>query len=144
VRLIQEERLSWVGCRAGTCGFRSVLVNVDEVRPLTTGEALRGLTIQQTTVRLKTNYRVVKGLIRVSALQTVKQRHPVVRNMHTIIPHHELARFDEKYVSLFTLARERGKSLPSLLRELQELGARPVLELGGVGATFFTRSDVPS
>jgi TniQ len=144
VRLIQETKLSWIGCRSGVRGFLSVLVNVDEVRPLATGEALRGLTIEQAVSKLHTNDRVIKGLIRVGAIQTVKQRHPVMRNMQTIIPHDELASFDEKYVSLFTLARERGKNLPTLLREFQVLGVKPAPELGGVGATFFRRSDVPS
>jgi hypothetical protein len=144
VRLIQEEKLSWIGRRSGVRGFLSVLVNVDEIRPLIAGEALRGLTIGQTICKLKTNHRVVKGLVRAGTIQTVKQRHPVLRNMHTIVPHAELARFDEKYVSLFALARERGKNLPAMLRELQDLGVRPAPELGNVGATFFRRSDVPS
>ena len=77
------------------------------------------------------------------AIQTVTQRHPVLRNMQTIIPHAEIARFNEEFVSLFTLARERGKHMPILLRDLQALGVQPAPELVGVGATFFRRSEVP-
>src|SRR3982074_806346 len=69
VRLIQEEKLSWIGRRPGVRGFLSVLVDLDEVRPLATGEALRGLTIGQTVSKLHTNDRVMKGLIRVGAIQ---------------------------------------------------------------------------
>jgi hypothetical protein len=39
-------------------------------------------------------------------------------------------------MSLFTLARERGKQMPILLRELAALGIQPASELDGVGATF--------
>jgi hypothetical protein len=143
VRLIQEEKLSWIGRRSGVRGFLSVLVDVDEVRPFAAGETLRGLTIGQAVAKLHTNDRVLKGLIRVGAIQTVKQRHPVARNMQTIITHEEIARFNEEFVSLFILARQRGKHMPILLQELQALGVQPAPELEGVGATFFRRSEVP-
>jgi hypothetical protein len=143
VRLIQETKLSWIGRRSGVRGFLSVLVNVDEVRPFAAGEALRGLTIGQAVSKLHTNDRVLKGLIKVGAIQTVKQRHPVARNMQTIITHEEIARFNDEFVSLFILARQRGKHMPILLQELQALGVQPAPELEGIGATFFRRSEVP-
>ncbi|WP_375779207.1 hypothetical protein ACE103_09505 [Bradyrhizobium sp. ma5] len=83
-------------------------------------------------------------LIRVGAIRTIKQCHAVVRNMLTIIPHDELARVSETYVSLFTLAREQRLNMSGLLRRLRAVGVKPAPELEGVGATFFRRSDLRS
>lgn len=126
-----------------SAGFFPCLSMFDEVRPFAAGEALRGLTIGQAVSKLHTNDRVLKGLIKVGAIQTVKQRHPVARNMQTIITHEEIARFNHEFVSLFILARQRGKHMPILLQELQALGVQPAPELEGIGATFFRRSEVP-
>jgi hypothetical protein len=87
--------------------------------------------------------KVVKGLLDRGVFKTITQRHPIKRNMTTVIPNEEIERFKTTYVSLFTLARERGKHMPILLREPECLGIRPATELNGVGATFFKRSEVP-
>jgi hypothetical protein len=61
----------------------------------------------------------------------------------TVIPHAEIARFMDTYVSLFTLARQRGKHMPIMLREFAARGVFPAPELDGIGATFFRLQDVP-
>ncbi len=143
VRLIQDGKLSWIARRPGIRGFLSVLVSVDEIRPFVTGEALRGLPIGQATSKLRVHDRVMKALLRLGAIRTETQPNPVSRNIVTIVTHQELAKFNEQFVSLFTLARERRRRMPALLRDLQARGVSPAPELDGVGATFFRRSEVP-
>ncbi|WP_441255779.1 TniQ family protein [Tardiphaga sp. 285_C5_N1_2] len=143
VRLIQDGRLSWIGRRPDVRGFLSVLVKVDEIRPFVAGEELRGLPIGKTTSKLHIHHRVMKGLIRLGAIRTERQRNPVSRNMVTIITYDELSKFSEEFVSLFMLARERRKHMPAVLHDLRAIGVRPVHEFESVGATFFRRSEVP-
>lgn len=144
VRLILENRLGWVGRKADANGVLGLLVNVDEVRPLTRLPELSGLVPADAIRVLRVNSKVMTGLVKAGAFKTIVQRHPIKRNPQTVIPYEEIARFKEEYVSLFTLARSQGKHMPALLRELTELGIRPASELDGVGATFYRRRELGS
>lgn len=143
VRLVLEDRLSWVGRKAGIDGILALLVNLEEARPLIRLPELSGLVPADAVRILRINSKVMAGLVKAGAFKTIVQRHPIKRNPQTVIPHEEVARFKEEYVSLFTLARAQGKHMPALLRELNELGIRPAPELDGVGATFFRRNELP-
>jgi hypothetical protein len=142
VRLILEDQLAWVGCIVEAKGVLGLLVDVEEIRPLVRLPELAGLVPADAVKTLRVNCKVMKALLDKGLLRTIEQRHPVKRNLTTVISHEEIARFKQTYVSLFTLARERGKHMPLLLRELAELGIRQAPELEGVGATFFRRSEV--
>lgn len=143
VRLILEDRLAWVGRLVDAKGVLGLLVDVEEIRPLVRLPELAGIVPADAVKTLRVNSKVMKALVVKGLLQTIEQRHPVKRNLTTVIPHEEIARFKQTYVSLFTLARGRGKHMPILLRELRELGIRPAPEVEGVGATFFKRCEVP-
>jgi TniQ len=144
VRLIQDDRLAWVGRKEGVGGVLGLLVNVDEVRPLVRLPELDGLVPADAGKALRVNSKVIRGLLDKGVFKTIDQRHPIKRNLTKVIPLEEIDRFSETYVSLFTLARQHGKHMPILLRELAGLGVRPAPELEGVGATFFRRSEVPT
>jgi hypothetical protein len=144
VRLVLEDRLAWVGRKEGIDGVLSLLVNLEEARPLIRLPELSGLVPADAIRVLRVNSKVMAGLVKVGAFKTIVQRHPIKRNPQTVIPHEEIARFKEEYVSLFTLARAQGKHMPGLLRELTELGIRPAPELDGVGATFYRRRELGS
>jgi hypothetical protein len=143
VRLVFEDRVAWVGSLVDAKGVLGLLVDVDEVGRLVRLPELAGLVPADAVKALRVNSKVMKALLDKGLLRTIEQRHPVKRNLTTVIPHEEIDRFRATYVSLFTLARARGKHMPVLLRELTELGIRPAPELEGVGATFFKRCEVP-
>lgn len=142
VRLVLEDRLNWVGRKDGIEGVLSLLVNLEEARPLIRLPELSGLVPADAIKELRVNGKVIRGLLDKGVLKTIIERHPVKRNPTTVIPHEEITRFKEEYVSLFTLARAQGKHMPVLLRELKGLGIRPAFE--DVGATFFRRSELPT
>jgi hypothetical protein len=144
VRLVLEDRLAWVGRKAGTEGVLALLVNLEEARPLIRLPELSGLVPADAIKELRVSDPVIRSLLKVGALKTIVERHPIKRNPQVVIPHEEIERFKMEFASLFLLARERGKHMPVLLRELQALGIQPAAELKGVGATFFRRSDLPS
>jgi hypothetical protein len=142
VRLVLEDRLAWVGRKADIDGALSLLINLEEARPLIRLPELSGLVPADAIRVLRVNSKVMAGLMKAGAFKTIVQRHPIKRNPQTVIPHEEIARFKEEYVSLFTLARGQGKHMPVLLRELKALGVKPAFE--GVGATIFRRSELPT
>jgi hypothetical protein len=142
VRLVLEDRLTWVGRKAGTEGVLSLLVNVEEARPLIRLPELSGLVPAEAIRILQVNSKVMTGLLKAGAFKTIIERHPIKRSPQTVIPHEEITRFKEEYVSLFTLARAQGKHMPVLLKELKALGVKPAFE--GAGATFFRRGDLPT
>ncbi|MCC8944188.1 TniQ family protein [Bradyrhizobium sp. Arg62] len=143
IRLIIDDQIAWVGRRADAKGLAAILVDSDEIRALTRLPDLCGLIYQDAIRTLHVSGTVMAGLVRAGALKTVVQRHPVKRNPQVVIPLEEIGRFKSMYVSLHQLARERGKYMGTLNRELQEAGVRPTPELDGVGASFFKRSDLP-
>lgn len=140
IRLVLEDRLSWVGRRAQTEGVLSLLVNLDEARPLVRLPELSGLVRSDATKELRVSDNVIQGLLDKGVLKAIIERHPIKRNPTTVIPYEEITRFKEEYVSLFKLARAQGKHMSILLRELQALGISPAFQ--GVGATFFRRSEL--
>jgi TniQ len=144
LRLIIDGRLAWIGRLAGVHGLAAILVDLDEVKSMTTLPDLGGLIPANALRALRVNCKVMTGLLRVGAFKTVVQRHPIKRNPQVVIPFEEIERFKSEYVSLFTAARSQGKHMPVLLRELRALGVQPVPQFKGVGATFFKRADVPS
>ncbi len=144
VRLIHDDRLAWVGRKHGVPGVLGLLVDVEEVGPLVRLPGLEGVVPSEAEEVLRVNSKVIRCLLAKGILGTVLQRHPIKRNLTTVIPHTEIARFSETYVSLFILAREQGKHMPILKRELAALGVLPAPELADVGATFYRRSELKS
>jgi hypothetical protein len=51
-------------------------------------------------------------------------------------------RFQRKYVSLFALAKERGRHFRKLKQELDEISTKPAFDAEKVGATFYVRDDL--
>lgn len=143
-RLIVDGRLAWVGRLAGVRGLAAILVDLDEIKSMTALPDLGGLIPANALRALRVNSKVMTGLLRVGAFKTVVHRHPIKRNPQIVIPFEEIDRFKSEYASLFTLAREQGKHMPALLRELKAVGIQPAPELEGVGATFFRRIELPS
>ncbi|MET4085625.1 TniQ family protein [Bradyrhizobium sp. S3.5.5] len=142
VRLILEDRLAWIGRLVDVKGVLGLLVDVEEVKPLVRLPELAGIVPADAVRKLRVNSKVVKAFLDKGLLRTIAQRHPIKRNLTTVIPNSEIERFTATYVSLFTLARERGKHMPILLRELAGLGIQPAPELSGTGATFYRRCEV--
>lgn len=50
-------------------------------------------------------------------------------------------RFDREYISLFAIARQRGRHFRAVKKELQDAAVEPVFNPGKIGATFYRRAD---
>ena len=139
VRFILDKKLKWVGRLAGIEGYLSVLVNLDEIRSLVRGEDHGGLTPYKVACTLGVTDRVARELIRHGHLKTVSTINPINRCPQSVVMPAEVERFQQKYVSLFGLAKERGRHFRKLKQELDANGTKLAFDAEKIGATFYAR-----
>jgi hypothetical protein len=141
VRLIFDKKLKWVGRQAGVEGYLSVLVELEEVRALVRGQDHGGLTPYQVACTLGATDRVARMLIKHGHLKTVVTINPINRCPQVVVMPAEVERFQREYVSLFALAKERGRHFRKLKQEMDAAGVEPVFDVNKIGATFYQRKD---
>ena len=59
-----------------------------------------------------------------------------------VVSGQEVERFEREFVSLFALARLRGRHFMAVKKELQDAGVEPVFSPRKIGATFYRRAEV--
>jgi TniQ len=167
VRLILARKLAWVGLQRGVDGYLSVLVNIDEVKLAVYGKVFTvkpvarvkraktkvtkpvpvlvlqhdGMTHREVCAALRTNYKVVLGLIANGHLADFHARNPINRHIQSLIEPAELERFKEAYVSLHALAKMRGQHHVVVRKEMDAVGIKPVFDHAKVHARFYRRRD---
>lgn len=141
IRLVLDKELKWVGRQTGVEGYLAVLVDLEEIRSLTRGEDHGGLTPNQVACTIEVHDRVARALIKHGHLATVTVVNPVNRCPQTVVMSEEVERFQREYVSLFALAKERGRHFRKLKLEMDEAGVEPVFDVNKIGATFYRRKD---
>jgi hypothetical protein len=140
VRLILDRKLrKWR--LTSERGYLSVLVDIKEVRDLVRGPDHGGLTGLEIKDRLSATAKVVAALIRHGHLATVTVINPVNRCPTVVVPEVEVERFAREYVSLFTLAKQRGLHHLAIKKLLEADGIEPALDPKKIGATFYRRDD---
>jgi hypothetical protein len=65
----------------------------------------------------------------------------VNRCPQTLVANKVLKRFKAKYVSLWTLSKERGTYIATLKSKLDRAGIEPAFDPVAIGARFYRRSD---
>ena len=129
------------GRHVGIDGYLSVLVDIDEIRANVRGDDHGGLSLQQVESMMETNDKVVRALTRAGHLKTLTVTNPVNRCPQIVIRPEELARFQKEYVSLFVLAKERGRHFKAVKNALDAAGIEPAFDPEMIGARFYWRSD---
>jgi hypothetical protein len=122
-------------------GHMSVLVDVEEIRALVRGPDHGGFTSVALKDRLQTTDRVARALMAHGHLKTVNVINPVNRCPTVIVLAQEVERFEREYLSLFALARQLGRHLRKVKKELDAAGVRPALDAEKIGATFYRRAE---
>ncbi len=143
VALVLERKLSRVGRDPGQSGFVSVLVDAEEVRPLVTGPAYDGHSLRDLEKLLSAGTYAVKALVEKGLLVSETVKNPVTGWMQPIVREEELERFRREYVSLHTLARERGEHFARIKKSLVAAGVAPVGDPGELRQTLYRRSAIP-
>ncbi|MER0240068.1 TniQ family protein [Fulvimarina sp. MAC8] len=142
VRLLLEGRLATVGVDGNTRGYMSVLVDADEVKALVRREDHGGLSLRAVEKRMGWSTRVVTSLIDHGFLPCTVAVNPVNRCPQRVVMESDLVTFDESFVSLHSLAKERKVYFKKLKAEMIARGVEPDPAFADVPATFYRRADI--
>jgi hypothetical protein len=142
VKLIFDRTPIWIGRDPKQRGYRSVLVDIDEIRAAVRLPDHGGLSLRKAATRLTTNDGVVQRLIECGYLGATSAINPVNRCPEQVIDPAEIDRFRATYISLHVLARARRAHLPHVARDLARAGITPAIQRAAVGATFYLLADL--
>ncbi|MHC2332110.1 hypothetical protein [Bradyrhizobium sp. USDA 4454] len=120
----------------------SLLLDLEEVRALVRGPDHGGLSGLQIKDKLSTTAEVAAALIKLGNLKSITVVTPINRCPTVVVPAHEVERFAREYVSLFALAKQRGRHFLAAKKELLHAGVEPVFDPKKIGATFYRKSDL--
>ncbi|MEH6719998.1 MAG: TniQ family protein [Aurantimonas endophytica] len=142
VRLLLDSRLANVGIDGESRGYLSVLVDPDEVKGLVRKEDHGGLSLRTVEKRMSWSTKVVTSLIDRCLLTCTVAVNPVKRCPQRVVLESDLLAFDESFVSLHSLAKERGVHFRKLKAELVARGVAPDPAFADVPASFYRRADI--
>src|SRR6516162_8214315 len=123
VRLVVDGRLKWVGTAGRRRDYRSIRVNLREVRLLVHGPDSETISSLEFARRLGLRKQTTHALVKhgyVESTSIVRAGHQVTR-----IPISEVKVFRRRYVSLGELAGARGLHSSTLKAKLDARGVRP-------------------
>ncbi|KQQ85698.1 TniQ family protein [Aureimonas sp. Leaf324] len=142
LQLLFGGKLTRVGIDPDVRGYLSVLVDPEEIKTLLAPRAEGIVTLRAVEQELRTSTVVVKKLVDRGHLRARTIVNPVMRRPQTIVDRDELDQFKRSYVSLNTLADDRGRHFRRLARELREAGIAPIDDPKVLEITLYRRIDV--
>jgi hypothetical protein len=140
VRLILDGKL--ITARSRASGYTGILVDPKAVVKEVRGAAPEGLSLRAAAREIGTSDRVLDALIEHGRIASFTGLNPVNRCPQTLVSSVEIKRFKAKYVSLWTLSKERGAQISVLKKQLDQAGARPAFDPSRIGARFYRRYPV--
>lgn len=143
VSLILDGTLRRIGENPQENGFLSVLVDIDEVRPQVTGPDHGCITMRQLERELRTSSKAVTRFVEMGLIAVEMVENPVVKRVQPVVRPGEVARFQREYVSLFSIAAERGVYFKEVKRELDAAGVAPVADPSVLHVSLYRRADIP-
>ncbi|TFF19871.1 hypothetical protein E3C22_19600 [Jiella endophytica] len=144
IDLILSGRLTWKGRLAGRRDYGALLLDLAEVRQRLSGEDHGGLAAYKAAKIMKTRPEVVAALIRIGALPSFIAKDPVNKCDVLLVRPADIEAFQARYVSLFTLARERGEHFRHTMQFVQRAALRPCFDPRIVDVCFYDRHDLPT
>lgn len=142
VTLLRDGRLMHVYRLPVGEGLGSLAVSVAEVSGLVRGEAHHGLAEWRIVDRLHVHRKAVRRLIEKNILPAHVVRDPVNRCPVRVVSETDVRSFEEQYVSLINLAKERGVHFRALKSDLDARGIRPALSAEIFKTAFYDRLTV--
>ena len=91
--------------------------------------------------KLSTTAKVAAALIRHGHLKSITVVNPINRCPTVVVPAQEVERFDREFVSLFAIARQRGRHFILVKKDLQHSGVEAAFNPKKIGATFYRRAE---
>jgi len=140
VKLILGGKLKWVGTLGRKRDYRSILVDLSEVRLLVHGLDPQTISPLEFAKRFDFKKEVAHCLVKhghVKAVACERAGHQVTR-----IPLSEAESFRRSYVSLGELSRASGRHHVTVKKALDQKGIRPAFDPDKVVLHFYRRRDV--
>jgi hypothetical protein len=142
VDLLLRRKLKKVGQDPAQHGYVSVTVDVGELREHLEGVHHGALTLREVEKRMRWSSPLVAALVEHGFLKSRRVINPKNRCPQTVVDEPDLTDFDEEFVSLYQLARERDLSYRKLEKSLEAKAIGPVFDLGLVPVKFYRRAVV--
>lgn len=120
-------------------GFRSVRLDVKEVKQKTLGEDHGCLTLRQVSSMIPVTGIVLQALIDDGRIHTVRRKNPVKRYIQRVVEPEVLAAFQAEFVSLGSLSSRKRRKAFKIEALFAEAGVLP--EFLAAGKKFYRRSD---
>lgn len=142
VKLILGRDLDWVGSLAGERGYRSIVVDGEELKERLKEPPVPGRPKSHVVDVLRTTDKVVTALIGQGIIPVTKVRNPLTGTRMDMVLDKDLERFQTDHVFLFGIVAETGRHHLQVKTELQALGVYPAFDPKIVKATIYRRSDL--
>ena len=143
LQLVLDGRLAQVEQIQNASGFRSILVNADEVASLLVPSDEVALSLHQVAKETEWSYRVIEALVVGGLLDSGLTPSPVNHRPRHMIHRSSLDDFRRRYVSQKSLAANRGVDLHQIKTELDRMGIRPAFNPPKrITEIFYKREDV--
>lgn len=142
IRLLLDRRLARVGRNPEVEGYLSVLVDIDEIRPLASGEDHGGINLRTARARMGTSDLVLRALIKNGFIAAERVPNAVTKQIQTIIRPEELERFQSEFIRLHVLAKEREQHYRRVTIELRAKGIQPAFDPMQARDIFYRKADL--
>lgn len=140
IELVLSGTLAKVSWASGEPGLAAIRLNADEIKAKTIGDDHGCFSLRQLETVIPASSKIIKALVEVGRLPSVKRRNPVKRNMQTLIEPSALEAFTKQYLSLGNLATSRRTRTWNLKRDLDDAGIEPIFVAAEM--PFYLRSDI--
>jgi hypothetical protein len=100
------------------------------------------VSLRKAARELGTSDGALDALIAQGHIASFVGTNPINRCPQRLVASKEIKRFKAKYVSLWTLSKERGVYIATLKTRLDRAGVKPAFDPIKLGARFYARSDV--
>lgn len=141
VACVLDNRLPLFATAPADARFGDLLVSIRAIRQTTTIPAEDALSLGEASLRLKTNTRTIRALLKRGHIVHVQPFSDAKHRRWQVICARSVEEFSTTHISLTELACRRNRDAANLSKDLYSYGIRP-LRLGDKCQRFFRRRDV--
>jgi len=141
VRLVLEGKLI-TAAAPRIRGYMGILVDPKAVQAAVPRPESAGVSLRAAVREIGTAEAVLNALIEHGHLPSFTGINPVNRCPQRLIAPGEIRKFNETYVSLFALARDRRVKIGAMRSMLDDAGVKPAFDPATIGARFYPVADL--
>ncbi len=141
--LILGKKLEWIGRDLSTTGYKSILVNVDEIKRLTQLPRSEGLTLQRAAEKIGVSSNTMAKIVNAGLLSRTTIINPLNRCPILVIPSAELIEFQKTYATITQISTEHQVHFLRAKKSLKAAGVTPIAAAEALGLKVYRRAQIP-